>query len=142
MIDALQALGSRIAAAVTRGVVALAGYSPTVSRIMIQVSGGIAGETLQNVELIQPYGRTANPDNGAVIVLTVNGHRDHKVALGADNPACRIAGLVPGEFGDQDNQGQQIVFKRTGIVINSSLPITINSGGPVTITGSNISLNP
>jgi phage gp45-like len=141
VIEAIRNLKALIAMSMTRAKVMLAGYSGTNARVMLQVSG-LAGETLQNIELLLPYGMTAIPLAGDVVIAQINGNRDHKVALVVDNPACRALGLVAGEFGLQDDQGQQILVKRTGIVINSSLPITINSSGPVTITGSNISLNP
>jgi phage gp45-like len=126
----LRAALAQMASSITRASIALPSYSPTGGRVMLQVTG-LENETLQGVELLLPYGRTAQPGAGDVVVFQVIGNRDHLVALGADNPATRIAGLVEGEFGDSDDQGVKIVWKRAGLVIDSSvpnLPITINAG--------------
>lgn len=134
MREAIERLRAAVQNQVSRAKLRLASYSATGARAMLQVAG-LAGEVLQDVELLLPYGYTAVPagQTADLLLFQVNGHRDHKVALCADDPACRIAGLQPGEFGLQDNQGQQIVFKRTGIVITTSMGVTIN--GNLHVTG-------
>lgn len=112
------------------------------------LSGGVMGvkrfymqltmrsqETAAKVEMFLPYGMSANPVPGQtadVIVFTIGGTRDHLVGILNDS-ALAISGLQPGEFGFQDKNGQQIVFKSTGIVITTTLGVTIN--GDVTVNG-------
>lgn len=129
MQAAIQAILSRLRNQVTRAKHALAYYSATGGRTLVQVTG-LSGEVLQDIELLLPYGYSARPvgTTADLLIFQVNANRDHKVGLLADDPACRIAGLQPGEFGLQDNQGQQIVFKRGGIIVNSPLEVTIESG--------------
>ena len=112
------------------------------------LSGGVLGvrrfamqlsmrsqETGSKVELFLPYGMSANPvpsQNADVIVFTIGGTRDHLVGI-LDDASLRIPGLAAGEFGWQDQNGQQVVFKSTGIVITTTLGVTIN--GDVHVTG-------
>jgi phage gp45-like len=94
-----------------------------------------AQEVAQKVEIFLPYGMSANPVPGAtgdVVVFEIAGTRDHLVGL-HDDSSLRLAGLNPGEFGFQDNQGQTVVFKQSGIVITSGLGLTI--AGNVTVNG-------
>jgi phage gp45-like len=135
--EVIDALMTRVASAVTRAKLVFASYAANGARTMLQLTG-MTGEVWNGIELILPYGMSAMPvgRTADLLIIQINGNRDHKVAIGADDPACRIAGLQPGEFGFQDIQGQQVVFKRTGIVINTPLAVAIASASGVMVTAS------
>jgi len=137
MKEMLQGLASRLANQLTRARHVMSGYDPTGSRTMMQVTG-MAGETLQNVEHLMPYGMSAVPagNTASVLIFQVNGHRDHKIALMADDPALRISGLQPGEFGFRDGKGQQIVFHADHIEITTPLKLVITTTGDCDLTAS------
>lgn len=129
MIDftaAITGIRDRLATIVSRGKLALAGYSPTKARTMVQLKS--LGGTLNNIELLLPYGMSAMPvgQTADLLIFKIN-NLDHKVAIGADDPACRITDLQAGEFGFQDNQGQQVVFRRTGVVVSSPTKIRLTA---------------
>lgn len=114
----------------TRARHVLSAYDPTGRRTLMQATG-MANEKFQGIELLLPYGFSALPmgNTADVVILQMNGHRDHKVGLGADDPALRITDLQPGEFGLRDMRGQQVVLRRNRI------EITAAGGNPVVITG-------
>lgn len=122
------ALTAALQTSITRAKHVLSAYSPGNLRTMVQLRT-LAGGTLQNIELLLPYGMSARPvgQTADLLVFRINNSLDHKVAIAADDPACRITNLEAGEFGFQDNQGQQVVFRRTGIVATTTLGITMNT---------------
>lgn len=125
---AIQGLRDRLATIISRGKLALAGYSPTKARTMVQLSG-LAGGTLQNIELLLPYGRSALPSGNTadLLILKINS-LDHKVALCADDPALRITDLQSGEFGDRDARGQQIVYRLGWLELTTPNFVKLASG--------------
>lgn len=136
-MNSLDRLASVARSIVSRGRIVLTVLNP--KRALIQVNI-LAGEVKENIELMLPYGMSANPPAGGdVLLFAVGGSRSHLIALCADDPALRIAGLAAGEFGFRDKNGQQIVFRANGIEITSTLGVTINAdvtvNGKVTATG-------
>lgn len=104
------------------------------ARAMLQLRG-LADEVHQKIEMMGHYAFSARPKAGGdVMLLQVGANRDHKVALGVDDPALRIPDLQPGEFGYQDDQGQMVVFRRDKIQIVGAKAIEIVSTGPMNIT--------
>jgi phage gp45-like len=94
-----------------------------------------AGETAGQVRLYLPYGMSANPVPSAsadMLVLEIAGSSDNLAGF-LDDWGLRIQGLAQGEYGWQDRNGQQIIFREGGIVITASLGLTIN--GNVTVNG-------
>lgn len=116
--------------AITRGRLALSRMGAL--RTLIQATA-LATETGQDIELFLPYGMSALPAGGELIILRIAG-RNHRIALCADDPSLRIADLQQAEFGHRDARGTQIVFRVDKLEITSSLPIVVN--GNVTINGS------
>src|SRR5579864_8719611 len=113
----------RLTMMISRGRITRAVYGSV--RTMVQLVG-LHLDAKKSVELLLPYGMSANPLGGDVLQLQNLASRDHVVALPGDYPAIRIAALAGGEFGFQDDLGQQIVWKRTGLVVKSTLGITID----------------
>lgn len=141
----LTALATRFANALTRGRHAQSAYDPAGRRTLMQITG-MAGEVFQSVELILPYGMSAVPVGNTADVLTfqVLGHRDHKVALGPDDPALRIPSLGQGEFGFRDQNGQQVVWRAASggylEITCNKLVATVTGDADVTSSGGNINL--
>lgn len=102
------------------------------------------GETFQRVALQMPFGMSANPTKGSdVLVLTVGGMRDHKVALFADNAANRIHGLKAGEFGLSDAAGNRVVFREDKIEITGKtkdLIVKVADGKAIKLEAAHIEL--
>ena len=111
--------------AVTRGTVTAARLREGKVIVDVQL---FSGEFRRGVELPLPAGMTYLPSAGAdVTVLEVGGRRSQLIALVADDPALRIAGLAPGEFGFRDAGGQQVVMRATGLELTSPLRVVVDS---------------
>lgn len=143
MIEALRGLRSAIANQVTRARHVLSGYDPTGARTLMQVTG-MAGEAFQGIELLLPYGMSAIPTGmtADLLIFQVNGHRDHKVGLMADDPALRIPGLQPGEIGLRDMRGQQIVLRGDHLEVTTpqKLVMTVTGDADLTVSQGNVNL--
>jgi phage baseplate assembly protein V len=118
----------------TRGRIAMSVLNP--KRTLVQLTG-LADEVKDQIELMLPYGMSALPDAGDVVMLQIGGSRAHLVALCGDNPALRIPDLVKGEFGFRDLNGQQIVFRTDKVEVTTPKDLLITVTGKVSqsITG-------
>jgi len=123
MIAALRTVGRAVRNMVARGKITGASLGP---RTMVQATA-LDAEVKNNVELLMPYGFTAVPDAGDILLVAVGGVRDHQVALGADNTALRIADAQPTELGHRDARGQQIVLRVDRIEITSPLKVVVTA---------------
>lgn len=142
MIEALRELGARFANQLTRARHVLSAYDRTGARTLMQVTG-MAGETFQGIELLLPYGMSAIPVGNTTdtLIFQANGHRDHKIALSADDPALRIPGLQAGEFGFRDARGQQVVFRLDHVEVTTPQKLVINTTGDCSLTVGQGNLN-
>ncbi|MBU6246472.1 MAG: phage baseplate assembly protein [Xanthomonadaceae bacterium] len=131
---AVQWLGQHAVGALRRGRVAgaLRGPRPIVTIAMS------SGET-KTMELLLPYGMSALPAQGDVLVAAIGGQKDHFVALGADDITKRIGDLAAGEFGFYDGNSA-VVWRGGGLEIWSTLPVTVQSDGQVNVTGAGIGI--
>ncbi|HEY3846232.1 MAG TPA: phage baseplate assembly protein [Acetobacteraceae bacterium] len=127
----LESLAAKTRMMISRGALTLSNY--TACRPLIQATG-MAGETLQNVELLFPYGFSALPKAGAVILLDNLGTRTHVLAIMADDATLRITDLAAGEFGHRDGNAQQIVFRADRIEITTPLKLVANVTGDCDLT--------
>lgn len=125
-------MGQRLRMLITRGTVSAA----TVGKRTFLSVASLASETSQKIELVLPYGFSARPDAGDVLLFQVTGSRGHLVAVGADKSGLRITDLASGEFGWQDNQSQQLVFRQDGVELKTPLKLTVSAKtADVTTTG-------
>ncbi len=127
--EAARQLWSAMSNQVVRGKLTLSLYSKGGTRTMLN-GIGLEGEVHQQIELLLPYGMSALPAGRTAdyLVLQVNAVRDHKVALGPDDPALRIPDLWTGEFGFRNSRGSQVVFRGDQIEITAPLdPINIKA---------------
>ena len=122
MLAMIEELWSALVNQVSRGKLIMSAYSAGGRRTMLQ-GNGLAGETHQGIELLLPYGMSALPVGSTAdyLILQVNGVRDHKVAIGADDPALRIPDLGAGEFGFRNARGSQVVFRTNKIEVTAPL---------------------
>lgn len=120
--DAAQGARSLIA----RGIVRLVGDGTGLQTTQVDV---LTGETRDNVEMIWPFGLTANPPNGSLaIILSVGGDRGDPVALPAANRKLRKVGLGVGETSLYDAIGQFVHLKADGtIVIKANTKIVLDA---------------
>lgn len=118
----LEDLWSALTNQVTRGKVTQTGYSPGGARMLVQ-GVGLEGEIHDGLELLLPYGMSARPVGRTAdyLVFQINASRDHKVAIGADDPAVRIPDLLPGEVGLRNYRGSQAVLRQDKIEVTAPL---------------------
>ncbi|KNC89895.1 phage baseplate assembly protein V [Trabulsiella odontotermitis] len=78
---------------------------------------GLAGESLQDVELFQHYGFTSNPLKGTMaIVVPVNGKTSHSIVIATEHASYRMKNLKSGEVAIYTDEGSYIVLKRGKII--------------------------
>lgn len=105
------------------------------SPIQLVQADALAGEQLQDNELMQHYGYTSVPPTGAqMVVLPLGGKTAHGIIIATEHTQYRLKALKNGEVALYDDLGQQIVLTRAGIVIKGAgLPITITGTPSVTL---------
>lgn len=73
------------------------------------------GEVLDNMERLQPLGLTSVPmTDDEVIVLVLNGDREHAIAVQIGGSSRRPAGLAAGEVAVWRDDSNKVVFKANG----------------------------
>lgn len=121
----LNPLQRRVALMVSRAVVVLVNDALKMQGVQINL---LAGVTRDGVERFQNYGFTSNPHPGAeAIVVSVGGNQDHGIAIVVDDRRYRLVGLAEGEAALYDDLGQKVHLTRNGIVIRSTMPITLDA---------------
>jgi len=71
----------------------------------------LAGETLDNIELVQHFGLTSNPPpDSDAIVIPLGGKSSHSVIIASENGNYRIKGLPSGATAVYDQSGSKIVL--------------------------------
>ena len=114
MIQALRALGRKLALLVARAVVREVRDGPLMQELRLDV---LAGEDRQRVERWQQYGITSVPLAGAeALVIHVGGNRDHPAAVAVDDRRHRPTGLQPGEVVLYTDEGTRVSLLRGGRV--------------------------
>jgi phage baseplate assembly protein V len=73
----------------------------------------LRGETMDGIEHLEGYGRTAHPPAGfEAMTASLGGDRAHTVALATWHRQYRVTGLKAGEQAIYDDQGQVIALLR------------------------------
>lgn len=95
----------------------------------------LAGDLREDVEHFEPYGFTSEPHIGAeVLAASINGDRDHTIAIIVADRRYRIKGLKDGEVVMYDDLGKVVYLKRDELLIDAKdAPVTVLSGAKVTI---------
>jgi phage baseplate assembly protein V len=143
MDNIIQRLSIAIKNTVTRGKL-LATSTQTPYRPLLNISTW-QGTNYKDIELMQPYGMSSNPlAGGDTPVLQVGGTRDHLLVLHVDDVSLRIPDLEPGEFGNRDQNQQQIVLRQDRIEITqpkSGNKVIITSNGDINVTAQTGDMN-
>nr|DAP82346.1 MAG TPA: baseplate assembly protein V [Caudoviricetes sp.] len=85
-----------------------------------------AGEILNDVAFLEPYGFTAKPKKKSeTLIFNVNGNKFNNVVLNIGNRELRFKELNDGEVAMYDDSGNLLHFKNGG-VIDFKAPATMN----------------
>lgn len=96
-----------------------------VQGVIQRVSASAWGSgDIEDRELIQHYGYTSRPKEGAEVIIIREG--GHFIAIGSDDRRYRIA-LEDGEVALYDDLGQKVQLTREGIVADSPFKVTVNA---------------
>lgn len=110
----LAPLRQRLAFILARGVGHLTNSSTAVQTLQVEL---LKGEILGDIEHIEPYGFTSNPQLGyEVLAASLAGNRKHTVVLIAADRRYRKTNLAAGEVALYTDEGDYILFKRGRIV--------------------------
>ena len=127
---------------VLRGVISLVNDAAALQRVQVQLRampqpGGVpAPEMLSDIEVMQHYGLTSVPLDGAeVVMLAVGGVKDHGIVIAVDDRRYRLKGLANGDVALYDHTGQVVhLAGENGITVRSPVSVTIDAP-TVTLTG-------
>lgn len=129
----VQPIASRTRGLIRRGTIGTLGNGAQGQTIQAET---LADDVDDEVELIEPYGFTAVPPNGAeCIVLRVGGNRAGSVAILAGDRAVRIQGLAQGEVAMYHPNGASIVIRDNG-----DIEVTPGDGAVVRLGGADAEL--
>ncbi|MDX3981324.1 phage baseplate assembly protein V [Pasteurella multocida] len=99
---------------VFRGVLNLVKSGDNIQKAQVS---GLAGEILQDVELMQQFGFTSVPPAGTqVVVVPVGGKTTHSIIIATENGAFRVKNLENGETALYDQSGSTIILKQGRLV--------------------------
>ncbi|WP_316154703.1 phage baseplate assembly protein V [Cupriavidus sp. BIC8F] len=116
-----------------RAVISRVNSGPAVQLVQ---ADGLAGERLQDNELMQHYGFTSNPPAGTMaVVLPVGGKTSHGVIIATEHGSYRFKEVAPGELALYTDEGDYAHFKHGNIVeistgtlrINASVKVELNT---------------
>ena len=95
----------------------------------------LAGDVREDVEHFEPYGFTSEPHLGAEVLATsINGDRNHTIAIIVSDRRYRIKELKDGEVAMYDDLGKVVYFKREELLVDAKdAPVQVVSGSKVTI---------
>lgn len=96
-----------------------------------------AGEILNDVAFLEPYGFTAKPKKKSeTLIFNVNGNKFNNVVLNIGSRELRFKELNDGEVAMYDDSGNLLHFKNDG-VIDFKAPVTMNqTAQTINISGS------
>lgn len=97
-----------------RGVINLVKSGDSIQKAQVS---GLAGETLQDVELMQQFGFTSVPPAGTqVVVVPVGGKTTHSIVIATENGVFRVKNLKNGEVAIYDQSGSTIILKQGRLI--------------------------
>ncbi|MDF0604637.1 phage baseplate assembly protein V [Neisseriaceae bacterium TC5R-5] len=102
---------------VRQGFRAVVGLIDSQGEVQTGQLAGLAGEQLQDVELFQHYGYTANPPPGSMaMVLPLGGNSEHSIVIATEHGDFRLKQLKSGEVALYTNEGSKIVLKQGRLI--------------------------
>ncbi|PAL25469.1 phage baseplate assembly protein V [Sphingopyxis sp. GW247-27LB] len=125
MRRALDPLHGRINMMIGRAVVSGSDDEAKAQALQVEL---LSDEVQDGVERFQGYGFTSRPHPGAeALVVCVGGTRSHGVVVQVEDRRYRLKGMEEGEVAIFDDLGQVVHLKRDGILIESTLKVTIDA---------------
>lgn len=114
-----------------RGVVESVDDSPMMRTVQAEF---LPGDVREGLEHFEPYGFTSRVKEGAeAIGAFFNGDRSHGVVLVTADRRFRLH-VEEGEVAVFDDQGQKVVLKRDGILVETPKNLTATVGGNAVAT--------
>ena len=108
-----KSIGDTVRAAF-RGKITLVVSSEPVQRVQL---GGLADESLQDLEHLQEFGFSSNPPAGSdAVVIPLGGNTSHGVIVATQHGSFRVKNLKPGETAIFSSEGAKIVIKQGKII--------------------------
>ncbi|UXC35166.1 phage baseplate assembly protein V [Cupriavidus gilardii] len=116
-----------------RGVIGRVNSSPAVQLVQAE---GLAGEALQDNELMQHYGLTSNPPPGTMaVIVPVGGKTSHGIIIATEHGQYRLKGLKSGEVALYTDEGDAVHLRRGRVVevttdifrVNASTMVDFNT---------------
>lgn len=97
-----------------RGVLNLVKSSDDIQKTQVSA---LAGETLQDVELMQHFGFTSVPPaNTQAVIIPIGGQTSHGIVIATENGSFRVKNLKNGEVAIYDQSGSKIVLKQGRLI--------------------------
>lgn len=118
--------GSMLRGLLGRGVVESVDDTPMMRTVQAEF---LPGDVREGLEHFEPYGFTSRVKEGAeAIGAFFNGDRSHGVVLVTADRRFRLH-VEEGEVAVFDDQGQKVVLKRDGILVETPKNLTATVGG-------------
>lgn len=123
--------GAMLRGLLGRGVVESVDDSPMMRTVQAEF---LPGDVREGLEHFEPYGFTSRVKEGAeAIGAFFNGDRSHGVVLVTADRRFRLH-VEEGEVAVFDDQGQKVVLKRDGILVETPKNLTATVGGNTVAT--------
>ena len=115
-----------------RGVVESVDDTPMMRTVQAEF---LPGDVREGLEHFEPYGFTSRVKEGAeAIGAFFNGDRSHGVVLVTADRRFRLH-VEEGEVAVFDDQGQKVVLKRDGILVETPGGMAVSGGSGAAVTG-------
>lgn len=102
----------------------------------------IGGETIENIEHIEPYGFTSAALAGAeAVVLFPSGDRSHGVAIAVADRRYRLRGLQGGEVAIYTDEGDSIILKRENVIEVTTKKYIVNAEEKISLNTRKVEIN-
>ena len=119
-----QAIKERVDTLIQRGTLGTVDDARMMQELNVRLRNGYRPK---QIEHWHPYGFTTHAlADAEVLALAPGGDMDHLIIVGTADRRYRVK-VEKGEVAVHDDQGQVVHFKRSGIEIKSSKPVTIEA---------------
>ena len=140
MAEALERLYRRVVMLVSAGRVTATGDAGSVQKLQVQLRGD--QEIRDGTPRIAEYGFTSVPQPGCdAVVIFAGGDRSEGIIVATGDQRYRLRGLAPGEVSLYDDLGQVVTLKRSGIVVNTSLNVTVTAGQTLRLVAADVQIH-
>lgn len=108
-----------------RGVIGRVDSEPAVQLVQAE---GLAGEALQDNELMQHYGLTSNPPPGTMaVIVPVGGKTSHGIIIATEHGQYRLKGLKSGEVALYTDEGDAVHLQRGRVIEVNTRVFRVNA---------------